>query len=147
MSVISNLENEIKTAMKAKDSNRLNTLRLIKSTVKNKEIELMKELTDADFIQVLSTMVKQRKESIEQYEKGGRAELAQAEKDELVVISSFLPEPLSEEDAKSLIQEAISKTGAEGMKDMGKVMGAIKSQTAGRIDGKILADLVKSSLS
>lgn len=144
--VLKKLEDDIKTAMKARDQARLEAVRLIKTTVKNKEIELIRALTEQEFFAVLATMVKQRRDSVEQYEKAGRADLADKEKFEIDVIQAYLPQQLGSDEVKALIVAAVQKTGAQGPKDMGKVMGELKSQTSGRVDGKVLAELVKQVL-
>lgn len=144
--VLKKLEDDIKTAMKARDQARLESVRLIKSVVKNKEIELIRALTEQEFFAVLATMVKQRRDSVEQYEKAGRTDLADKEKFEIDVIQTYLPQQLSNDEVKALIVAAVQKTGAQGPKDMGKVMGELKTQTSGRVDGKVLAELVKQVL-
>lgn len=147
MTVLERLESELKTAMKAKDSTRLGAIRLIKTTVKNKEIELIRPLTEAEFMGVLTSMAKKVKESIEQFTNGGRTELAEKEKAELAILETFLPKALSEDELAAMIQDAIVKSGAKGPKDMGAVMKELKEPTAGRTDGKALADKVRAKLS
>ena len=132
--------------MKSKDSFRLGVMRLIKTELKNKEIELIRPVTEAEFVTLLARMVNQRKDSIEQYNKGGREDLAKNENDEIALINAYLPKPLSEDEVKLLIVEAKQKTGAQSAKDMGLVMKEIKDKTAERFDGKQLADLVKAAL-
>ncbi len=132
--------------MKAKDSLRLGVVRLIKSEIKNKEIELIRPLTEPEFIALLATMVKKRKESIEQYTKGGRADLAAGEENELKIVSEYLPQALSDAEVTAMINEAKVKTGASGPKDMGLIMKELKEKCAGRVDGKILSDKVKAAL-
>lgn len=146
MGVLQKIEAELKEAMKAKAMFRLGVLRLMKTAVKNKEIDLKHALTDEEFFTTLTTMIKQRHESVTQYEKAGRADLAESESKEITVIQEFLPRALSEDELHSLIQAAIKTSGAAGPKDMGKVMGALKPKTAGRVDGKILADKVRAAL-
>lgn len=146
MTILQNLDSLIKDALKAKQSERLNTLRLIKTEAKNKEIELLRELNEDDFNQLLSRMVKQRNESIAQYEKAGHSDRADAEKQEITIISEFLPKPLTEDEVDALIQEAVQKTNASSPKDMGLVMKELKGPTTGRFDGKILANKVKDAL-
>ena len=144
--VLKKLEEDIKSAMRAREQLRLDTVRLIKSAVKNKEIELIRALTELEFFGLLSTLLKQRRESIEQYEKGGRPDLADKEKLEIEIIQGYLPKQLSTDELNSLIRSVVQKVGATGPKDIGKVMGELKSQTSGRVDGKILADTVKQIL-
>ena len=137
----------MKTAMRAKDSARLSAIRLILAAVKQKEVDERVELTDADVVAILEKMIKQRRESIAQFEKAARNDLADAEKFELGVLSGYLPQQLSDSQVQEEIAKAISETGASGVKDMGKVMAALKSRLAGRADmGKVSA-LVKARLS
>lgn len=144
--ILEKIAGDLKDAMKSKDSFRLGVLRLIKTEAKNKEIDLMHPLTEQDFIAVLSRMANQRKDSIEQYLKANREDLANNEKTELVLIGEYLPQALSETELKDLIQAAVKMTNATGPKDMGAVMKELKEKTAGRVDGKILADAVKNAL-
>lgn len=146
-SILEKIANDLKEAMKSKDSFRLGVLRLIKTEAKNKEIDLMHALTEQDFIAVLSRMANQRKDSIEQYLKASREDLANNEKAELTLIGEYLPKALSETELKDLIQVAIKAANATGPKDMGAVMKELKEKTAGRVDGKLLADAVKNALS
>jgi uncharacterized protein YqeY len=137
----------MKTAMRAKDSARLSAIRLILAAVKQKEVDERVELTDADVVAILEKMIKQRRESIAQFEKAARKDLADAEKFEVGVLSGYLPQQLSDSQVQEEIAKAISETGASGVKDMGKVMAALKSRLAGRADmGKVSA-LVKARLS
>jgi len=133
--------------MRARDSARLSAIRLILAAVKQKEVDERIELTDADVVGILEKMIKQRRESIAQFEKAARNDLADAEKFELGVLSGYLPQQLSDSQVQEEIAKAISETGANGVKDMGKVMAALKSRLAGRADmGKVSA-LVKARLS
>jgi uncharacterized protein len=136
----------LKEAMKAKDSLRLNCLRLIIAAFKNREIEKRGALDDAECLKVLSTLAKQRAESIELYRQGGRADLVEKESKELAIIQSFLPAALSEGELAKLVAEAIAEVGAAGPKDMGKVMKAIGPKVAGRADGKAVSEAVKAKL-
>lgn len=146
MTYLEQIDAKIKDAMLAKESFRLGVLRLIKSDLKNKEIELKKPVSEADFNATLSRMIKQRKESAEQYRKGDRNDLAENEEAEIQVVQEFLPQPLSEEELTTLIASAIKDTGAEGPQGMGLVMKELKDKTSGRVDGKVLADKVKAAL-
>jgi uncharacterized protein YqeY len=133
--------------MRAKDSARLSTQRLLAAAIKQREVDERIELDDAAVVSVLERMIKQRRESIAQFEKGGRADLADAEKAELQLLSGYLPAQMSDAAVEQAIQAAISETGAAGPKDMGKVMAALKSRLAGKADmGKVSA-LVKGKLS
>jgi hypothetical protein len=137
----------MKTAMRAKDSARLSAIRLILAAIKQKEVDERVELTDADVVGILEKMIKQRRESIAQFEKAARNDLADAEKFELGVLSGFLPQQLGEAEIQKEINSVIAEVGASGVKDMGKVMAALKSRLAGRADmGKVSA-LVKARLS
>lgn len=147
MSIITNLEQEIKSALKARDQLRLDTVRLIKASAKNKEIELLHPLSEAEFLTVISKMVSQRHDSIEQFKKGGRPDLVEKEEKELLILQSYLPKPLSQDEVKALIDEAVTQTKASGPKDMGNVMKALRDKVSGRFDGKLLADMVKNKLS
>jgi uncharacterized protein len=123
-------------------------LRMMKSAVKNKEIEKMKPLEEGEVLAVLNTLVKQRKDSVEQFRKGGREELAQKEEAEIKIIEQYLPASASDEDITRAIAEAIQETGASSMKDMGKVMQAVKVRLAGKtVDGGRVSQLVKEKLS
>src|SRR5215469_1699275 len=136
MTLQEKIQNDIAEAMRSKDSLRLNVLRMMKTAVKNKEIEKMKPLDEPEVLAVLNTLVKQRKDSIEQFRKGGREELAQKEEAEIRIIDEYLPAAASDEDVLTAIREAIQESGATSMKDMGKVMAATKTKLAGKtIDG------------
>ena len=132
------INNAVKEAMKAKAERKLSTLRMVNSTIKNADIAARGEgkppLSDADLLSVLQKMIKQRQELVELYEKGGRAELAAQEREEIAVISAYLPKQMSDDDVKAAIAAAIKETGAAGMKDMGKVVGALESEIC-RADG------------
>ena len=137
----------MKTAMRAKDSARLSAIRLILAAIKQKEVDERVELTDADVVGILEKMIKQRRESIAQFEKAARNDLVDAEKFELGVLSGYLPQQLGEAEIQKEINSVIAEVGASGVKDMGKVMAALKSKLAGRADmGKVSA-LVKARLS
>ena len=134
------------TAMKAKDEAALSALRMLKSAIKYKEVDLKREPTDEDVIEVLSKQAKQRKESIEGFEKGGRAESAASEKAELALIEKYLPAGLSDDELAKLLTEAVAATGAAGPKDMGKVMGWLTPKVKGRADMGKLSAAVKAKL-
>ena len=140
----------VKTAMKSQDKLRLSTLRLINAAIKNADIEARgagkEALADGDLLGLLQKLIKQRQESIELYDKGGRQELADQERAEIEVIKGFLPQQLSEAETKEAIAGAIRETGAAGMKDMGKVIGALKARYAGRMDFAKASALVKGML-
>lgn len=137
---------DIITAMKAKDEASLSALRMLKSAIKYKEVDLKREVKDEDVIEVLSKQAKQRRESIEGFEKGGRAESAAKEKIELALIEKFLPAALTDAELSALIEEAIKSSGAAGPKDMGKVMGVLTPKIKGKADMGKVSGLVKSKL-
>ena len=144
------INNALKEAMKAKDERRVSTLRLVNSTIKNADIEARgtgkPQLSDADLLGVLQKMIKQRQESRELYEKGGRPELAQQEADEITIITAYLPKQMSDDEMKAAIAAIISETGAAGIKDMGKVIGALKGKYAGQMDFGKASGMVKGLL-
>ncbi|HEY6945041.1 MAG TPA: GatB/YqeY domain-containing protein, partial [Candidatus Acidoferrum sp.] len=141
-------QKDLVEAMRARDELRLNVLRGIKSAVKLKEVEKIRALDEAETIQILQALVKQRKESIEQFTKGNRPELAAKETKELGIIESYLPAGASEADMNAAISKAIAETGANSMKQMGAVVKAAKSALQGKtVDGKILSDRVRERLS
>lgn len=141
------LMEDMKAAMKSGDKPTVETLRLIRSQVKNVAISKGEDLSDDDVISVLTKEAKKRKESIELYKKGGRDELAESEEKELGIIQSYLPEAISEEELSQIVQSAIEESGAESMKEMGKVMGFVMPQVKGRADGKAVREMVKQKLS
>jgi uncharacterized protein len=127
----------LKEAMKAKDQRRVSTLRMANAAIKNADIEARgagKSLADEDLLGLLQKMIKQRQESVELYQRGGRAELAEQEREEIAIIQEFLPQQLSESETRAAIESAVKETGAAGMKDMGRVMAALKERHAGRLD-------------
>ncbi|TKB47170.1 GatB/YqeY domain-containing protein [Thalassotalea mangrovi] len=138
MSLLSQLNDEMKNAMRAKDKNRLGVIRMALSAIKQAKIDNQKEMSDDDILALLTKMIKQRKESVAMYTEGGRAEMAAAEQAEIEVIEEFLPQALTAEEIQQLITQAIADTGAESMADMGKVMAILKPQMQGRADlGKV----------
>src|SRR6266481_4013621 len=148
MTLQEKIQAHITDAMRGKDSLRLNTLRMMKSAVKNKEIEKMKALEEGEVLSIFGTLVKQRKDSIEQFRKGGREELAQKEEAEIKIIEEYLPAAASEEDIQQAVAAAIQETGAASMKDMGKVMKAALARLAGKsADGTRVSQMVKEKLS
>lgn len=147
MSMKQTIQNAMKDAMRAKDKVRLSAIRLIQAEFKRIEVDERIEIDDARALAVLDKMVKQRRDSISQYEAAGRQELADVEIAEIAVIQDFLPTALSDEEISAMIQAAIEQTGATSMADMGKVMGIIKPQIQGRADAGAVSGLVKASLS
>ncbi|HWM82307.1 MAG TPA: GatB/YqeY domain-containing protein [Pseudolabrys sp.] len=145
------INNALKDAMKAKNERTVSTLRLVNAALKNADIEARgtgkPPLTDADVLAVLQKMIKQRQESKEMYEKGGRPELAAQEGEEIAVIAAYLPRQMSDAEMQAAIEAAIKDIGAAGMKDMGKVIGALKAKYAGQMDFGKASGLVKAALS
>ncbi|MDX1516337.1 MAG: GatB/YqeY domain-containing protein [Woeseiaceae bacterium] len=146
MSLKDTLTNDMKSALKAGDRERLKVIRLVLADVKRAEIDARRELDDAGVLSVIEKAVKQRRDSIEQFTKGGRGDLARNEEAELEVISAYLPEPLGDDELDALIDEIIDSTGAASIRDMGKVMGAIKAKAAGRADMGAVGARVKARL-
>jgi len=144
------INNALKDAMKARDERRVSTLRLVNSALKNADIEARGQnkgpLGDDELLALLAKMIKQRQESIELYEKGGRAELAQQERDEITIIAAYLPKQMSDAEVQAAITQAIAESGASSMKDMGKVIAALKGRYAGRMDFGKVSPLVKELL-
>src|SRR5262245_55994910 len=142
------IQSNLADAMRSKDQLRLSVLRMMKSAVKNKEVDKMKALEEGEVITVLNTLVKQRKDSAEQFRNGGREELAQKEEAEIKIIEEYLPAAASDDDVRRAIEDAMRETGATSMKDMGKVMKAAMSHLAGKtVDGARVSQLVKEKLS
>ena len=137
----------MKSAMKAGEKDRLGTIRLILSAVKQVEVDTRTELNDQDLIEILDKMAKQRRESIGQFEQAGRNDLADKEKSELAIIADYLPQALSDDEVSQLIEQAINKTSAASMKDMGAVMAILKPQMQGRADMSQVSKLIKAKLS
>src|SRR5215469_10240650 len=144
------INNAVKEAMKAKDERKLGTLRMVNSTIKNADIEARGQgkppLADAELLSLLQKMIKQRQEAVELYDKGGRAELAAQEREEIAIISAYLPKQMSEDEVKAAIGAAIAETNAAGIKDMGKVIGVLKAKYAGQMDFAKASGLVKAAL-
>ncbi len=146
MSLKGQITEDMKSAMKAGDKDRLRAVRLILAAIKQIEVDQRVEIDDAAVLSILDKMVKQRRDSVEQFQKGGRDDLVSIELAEIAVIETYLPEQLSDADLDSLIDEVITATGAESIRDMGKVMGQIKSKAAGRADMGAVGAKVKARL-
>ena len=147
MSLHDRLSEDLKGAMKAKDQLRTSVIRMIKAAVLNKELELKKNLDDAEMSRVMTTLVKQRKESVEQYQKAKRDDLAGKELQEISIIEGYLPKALSQEEIVQVVESVIRETSATTLKDMGPVMKAVMARLAGQpVDGKQISDLVRSKL-
>ncbi|HTY19993.1 MAG TPA: GatB/YqeY domain-containing protein [Geobacteraceae bacterium] len=147
MSLRQRLNEEMKGAMKVRDDLKLSAIRMVRAAVKNREIEQKHELDDREISEVIASLVKQRRESIRLFQDGGRADLVTKEEKELSVLLDFLPPQLQGEELDVLVLKAIAECGAEGIKDLGKVMKAIAPHVAGRADGKVVAEAVKAKLS
>jgi uncharacterized protein len=147
MSLHDRLTEDLKLAMKARDQLRMDVIRMIKAAVMNKEMEIKKDLDDAEMSRVMTTMIKQRRESVEQFEKGNRAELAAKERQEITILESYLPHALSSEELSTIVDAAIQETGVRSLKEMGVVMKAVMARVVGQpIDGKQISDLVRAKL-
>ena len=146
MSLQEQLKSELKTAMQAKDKARTGTIRLLMAEIKQKEVDTRTVLGDEEILAVLTKMVKQRKDSISQYEAAGRQDLADIEAAEIVVLQAFLPQPLSEAEVDTLIDSAVTQLAASGMQDMGKVMNALRPQLQGRADMGAVSAKIKARL-
>ncbi|MYM59418.1 GatB/YqeY domain-containing protein [Vibrio sp. OCN044] len=146
MALIDTLKDEQKIAMKAKDKLRLGTIRLALSAIKQREVDEQITLTDNDILAVLTKMVKQRRDSVAQYESAGRQDLADTEQAEITVLEEFMPQPLNETEVAALITNAITESGAAGMQDMGKVMAVLKPKIQGRADMGKVSGLVRAKL-
>jgi uncharacterized protein YqeY len=148
MSLKERIVKDMTAAMKSKDAARLSTLRMVKAAVMNREIEKGGPLTDEELMKSLQTLVKQRRDSVEQYEKAGRKELADKERAEIVVIEEYLPRAATRDEIEKAVADAIAETGASTMKEMGAVMKAAQARLAGRsADGRVVSEIVKQKLS
>ncbi len=148
MSLTETIVADLTTSKKAQDASRTSTLRMVKATMMNRQIEKGSELDDEDMAKLLRSMVKQRRDSVEQFEKAGRQELADKEKAEIEIIEAYLPQSASREEIELAVATAIVETGAASLKDMGKVMKAAQLSLAGKnADGRMVSDVVKAKLS
>ncbi|HYN64096.1 MAG TPA: GatB/YqeY domain-containing protein [Candidatus Limnocylindrales bacterium] len=146
MTLQQRIESAMREGMLARDIRRVGTLRMAMAAFQNRRIELGRDLTDEDVIDVLSKQMKQRRESIEHFKAAGRDAMVQVEEEESAIIAGYLPQPLSEAELGELVRAAIAETGASTPADLGKVMGRVTPQTKGRADGKAVADLVRQQL-
>ena len=147
MSIRQTISDDMKTFMRAKDTARLGAIRLLQASIKQKEVDERIELNDDQILAVIQKMLKQRKDSIEAYQQANRQDLIDQEQLEIEVLTKYMPEPLSDEEINQFIEEAIETTGAADMKDMGKVVGVLKSKVAGRADMGEVSKLVRQKLS
>jgi len=147
MSLKQRIVDDMTDAMRAKDAARLSTLRMVKAAMMNRQIEKGGELTDEEMSKMLQSLLKQRRDSVEQYEKGGRAELAAKERAEIAVIEAYLPQAATREEIEQAVVAAIAETGASSMKEMGAVMKSVQARLAGRAaDGRTVSEIVKAKL-
>jgi hypothetical protein len=147
MSLRDRLTEDLKQATKARDQLRMDVIRMIKAAVINKEVELKKDLDDAEMSRVMATLIKQRRESVEQFEKANRTELAEKERKEIIIIETYLPKALSPQELDQIVASIITETGARSLKELGAVMKAVMARLAGQaVDGKQVSDLVKAKL-
>jgi len=147
MSLRERLTDEMKGAMKARDELKLSAIRMVRGAVKNREIDQKREFDDREISEVIASLVKQRRESIRLFKDGGRIDLVEKEEKELAVLLEFLPQQLEGAELEELVLKAVAESGAAGIKDLGKVMKVLAPLTAGRADGKAVADAVKAKLS
>ncbi|KMM37627.1 GatB/YqeY domain-containing protein [Guptibacillus hwajinpoensis] len=147
MSLNDRLTADMKVAMKNKEKNKLSVIRMVKSSIQNESIKLGHDLTEEEELTVLTREVKQRKDSLLEFEKAGRSDLVQNLDEELSILSVYLPKQLSEEEVEQIVQEVISETGASSKKDMGKVMGALMPRVKGKADGGLVNRIVQKNLS
>jgi len=147
MSLRDRLSEDLKLAMKSRDQLRMDVIRMIKAAILNKEVELRKDLDDADMSRIMTTLIKQRRESVEQFEKAQRMELAEKERKEITIIETYLPKALSPEELAQIVASVLTETNARSLKDMGAVMKAVMARLAGQtVDGKQVSDLVRTKL-
>lgn len=147
MSLKKTILEQLTTATKAKDSVRMNTLRMLRAAIKNREVELRTELEDQEILRVIRTQIKQHRDSIRHYKEGGRSDLEQKEEQELAILMSFMPEQLSQEAITKMVTRVIEEVDAKDMRDMGKVMKSIMATVAGSADGKVVSEIVRKQLS
>lgn len=146
MSLSERLNEDMKQAMKSQDKFKLSVIRMVRSTIKNSEIDLKRSLDDNEVLDVLTREIKQRKDSLQEFTKAGRDDLAENLKAELVILAEYMPQQLSEEEVKAIVQQTIQQIGASSKADMGKVMTALMPQVKGRADGKLINQLVQQLL-
>ena len=146
MSLRTQINDDMKAAMRAREASRLSAIRLLLAAIKQREVDERKELDDEEIVGVVEKMIKQRRESISQYEKASRTDLAEAEKFELGVLQAYMPQQCSDAEIDAAVSAALAESGAQGMRDMGKVMAILKPQLSGRADMSAVSSLVKSRL-
>ncbi|MDY0292400.1 MAG: GatB/YqeY domain-containing protein [Desulfuromonadaceae bacterium] len=146
MSIQTELNSAMKAAMRNRQSERLGVIRMLRSAIKNAEIEAKKELGDDEIISLLATQVKQRRDAAQVYRQGGREELAAKEDAEIVILQEFMPTPLTEDEVREIVTQAVTELGATSMQDMGKVMKQVSAATRGRAEGRVISEMVKQRL-
>lgn len=146
MGLRENIDANLKVALKSGAKDKVSTLRMLNAALKNKQIDKRRPLTEEEVVETVRSLIKQRKDSIEQFAKGGRQDLVDKETAEVAVLEAYLPQQLSREEVEVLVRDAIAQTGAQGAKDMGKVMKALIPMIAGRADGRLVSELVKHAL-
>jgi uncharacterized protein YqeY len=146
MSLSERLNEDMKQAMKAQDKFKLSVIRMVRAAIKNIEIDTKRTLDDSEVLDVLNREIKQRKDSLQEFEKAGRDDLAENVKAEIAVLSEYMPQQLTEEEVKAIVQQTIQETGASSKADMGKVMGALMPKVKGRADGRLVNQLVQQLL-
>ena len=146
MSLRERLNDELKTSMKSRNELKLSVIRMVRSSIKNREIEQKQELDDREIVEIISTLCKQRRESIRLFKEATRQDLVDKEEKELVLLLDFLPQQLSRQEVVDLVKKTIADCGAQGPKDMGRVMKTLQPGVAGRADGKLVSDVVKEKL-
>ncbi|MCE5393876.1 MAG: GatB/YqeY domain-containing protein [Acidithiobacillus sp.] len=146
MSLREQIQEEMKAAMRARDSERLGTIRMLLAAIKQREVDERREQSDGDVLAVVEKLIKQRKESARQFRDGGRPELAEKEEAEIIILQSFLPPPLTPEEISAAIAAAIAESGASSARDMGKVLAVLRPKVQGRVDMALLSEKVKNSL-
>ena len=147
MSFYAEIDAKLKEALKTKDRITLDTLRGLRAAIKNKEVELQRKLTEAEFYQLVAKQIRQREDAIAQFKKGNRLDLAEKEEKELEILKQLMPPPLSDDELEQLVRQVIAEVGAKGPQDMGRVMKEIMPRVSGRADGKRVSALVKQILS
>jgi uncharacterized protein YqeY len=140
------IDTDIKTALKSGAKEKLSTLRMLSAALKNKQIDKRRELTEEEVSETVRTLIKQRRDSIEQFGKGGRQDLVDKETAEVAVLEAYLPQQLSREELDAMVRDSVAQSGAQGAKDMGKVMKVLIPLVGGRADGKLVSELVKQAL-
>ncbi len=146
MGLRENIDADVKEALKSGAKDKVSTLRMLNAALKNKQIDKRRPLTEEEVIETVRSLIKQRKDSIEQFAKGNRQDLVDKETAEVKVLEAYLPQQLSREQVEVMVREAIAQTGAQGARDMGKVMKALIPMVGGRADGKLVSELVKNAL-